>query len=49
MRSMFAIMETLTGSFTKQETKNIEALKNVIEENTTNYYQATDMIENKVN
>jgi len=30
MRSMFAIMETLTGSFTAQETKNMEALKKVI-------------------
>lgn len=38
MRSMFACMETLTGSFTKQETKNIEALKRVIEENSKDYY-----------
>ena len=37
MRSMFALMETLGGSFQAQEIKNIEALKKVIEENTTNY------------
>jgi len=36
-RSMFAIIEMFTGSFTKQETKNIDALKRVIEENTTVY------------
>jgi len=40
MRSMFAIMETLSGAFTAQETKNIEALKKLIEENTTDYYPA---------
>ena len=38
MRSMFALMEMLSGSFTAQETKNIEALKKVIEANTTDYY-----------
>ena len=37
-RSMFAIMEMLGGSFTAQETKNVEALKKLIEENTTDYY-----------
>lgn len=42
MRSMFAIMETLTGSFTKQETYNVENLKKLIDENTTDYYSATD-------
>lgn len=36
-RSLFAIMEMITGSFTAQETKNIEALKRVIENNTTSY------------
>lgn len=36
-RSMFAIMEMFTSSFTKQETKNIDALKKVIEESTTVY------------
>lgn len=40
MRSMFALMERLGGSFHKQEVKNIEALKKVIEENTTDYYPA---------
>lgn len=40
MRSMFALMEMFTGSFKKQEVKNIEALKRVIEENTTDYYPA---------
>jgi hypothetical protein len=39
-KSMFAIMETIGGSFTAQEKKNIEALKKVIEENTTDYYPA---------
>ncbi len=38
MRSMFAIMETFFGTFQAQEEKNIEALKRVIEENTTDYY-----------
>ena len=38
MRSMFAVMERLTGSFTTQEVKNIEALKAVIEKNSTDYY-----------
>jgi hypothetical protein len=38
MRSMFALMEMLTGSFTKQEQKNVDALKKVVNENTTDYY-----------
>ena len=38
MRSMFALMEMLGGAFKKQEVKNIEALKMVIKENTTDYY-----------
>ena len=37
MRSMFALMEHLSGAFTKQEQKNMNALKKVIEENTTVY------------
>lgn len=41
MRSMFALMEMTTGSFTAQETKNIEALKVVINENKKNYFQET--------
>lgn len=40
-KSMFAIMETFGGSFTAQEKKNIEALKKVIEENTTDYYPSS--------
>ena len=43
MRSMFALMEMFTGSFKKQEVENIEALKKVIEENTTDYYPAPEM------
>ena len=38
MKSMFAIMDMLTGSFQSQEEKNINALKKVIESNTTDYY-----------
>ena len=37
MRSMFAIMG-MFGGFQKQEAKNLEALKKLINENTTNYY-----------
>jgi len=37
LRSMFAIMD-MFGAFNAQEAKNIEALKKVIEENTTDYY-----------
>lgn len=40
MRSMFALMEMLRGSFQAQEVENIENLKTVIEENTTDYYPA---------
>ncbi len=38
MRTMFAAMELFTGSFQSQEEKNIDQLKKVIEENTTDYY-----------
>lgn len=38
MRSIFALMEMFTGSFQAQEEKNIEALKKLIEENTTDYF-----------
>ncbi len=38
MRSMFALMEMFGGAFQAQEIKHIEALKKVIEENTTDYY-----------
>lgn len=37
MRSMFALMELLGGSFEAQEVKNLEAMKQVIEENETDY------------
>jgi len=39
-RAMFAIMEMLGGSFTKQEYKNMNALKALINDNTTDYYPA---------
>lgn len=39
MRSVFALMEIMSGSFQKQEEKNINALKKVIEENTTDYFK----------
>jgi len=38
MRAMFAMMESMGGGFTKQEGKNMEALKVLIEENTTDYF-----------
>ncbi len=41
-RSMFALMEILGGSFSAQEAKNMEGLKKVIEENTTDYYPASE-------
>ncbi len=45
MRSMFALMEMFTGSFQAQEEKNIEALKKVIEENTTDYFPVQNVVE----
>lgn len=38
MKPMFSLMEMLGGAFSAQEGKNMEALKKVIEENTTDYY-----------
>lgn len=38
LRSMFALMETLGGTFQAQEAKNLEALKVLINENTSNYF-----------
>jgi len=38
MRSMFALMEMLGGSFTAQETKNMEGLRDLINKNTTDYF-----------
>lgn len=46
-RSMFALMEMLGGSFTAQETENIENLKKVINENTIDYYPAPVVAENE--
>mgnify|MGYP000341588183 CR=1 FL=1 len=43
MKSMFALMEIFGGSFQAQEAKNVEALKKVIEENTTDYYPVPTM------
>ena len=40
MRSMFAVMEMFGGAFQKQEESNIDNLKKVINENTTDYYPA---------
>lgn len=45
MRSMFALMEMFGNAFQTQEVKNIEALKKVIEENTTDYYPAPVIME----
>jgi len=47
-RSMFAMMEILGGSFTAQETENIEALKTLINTNTTDYYPVPDTTTNTV-
>jgi hypothetical protein len=41
LRSLFALMELLSGSFQEQEVKNIEALKIVIEKNVTDYNVAS--------
>lgn len=43
MKSMMALMEHLSGAFTTQEAKNIDALKRVIEENTTDYYPVMEV------
>jgi len=48
MRSMFALMEMLGGSFQAQEEKHVEALKKVIEENTTDYYPAPIVTEEEI-
>jgi hypothetical protein len=48
LRSMFALMEKLGGAFQSQEEKNQEALKRVIEENTTDYYPSPEMTEEEV-
>jgi len=48
MRSMFAMMETLGGTFTAQEAKNFENLKKLVDENTTDYFPAPVMVEEAV-
>ena len=48
MRSLFALMEMFSGSFQTQEVKNVEALKKVIDENTTDYYPAPIVPEDEV-
>lgn len=45
MRSMFAMMEMVGGMFQKQEVKNINKLKEVIEANTKDYYSAPVIME----
>lgn len=47
-RSMFALMELFMGAFQSQEARNFEALKTLIEENTTDYYPAPEIIEEEV-
>ena len=47
-RSMFALMEMFGDAFQTQEAKNIEALKKVIEENTTDYYPEPEVMEEEV-
>lgn len=44
MRSLFAFMD-MFGAFQAQEEKNIEALKKLIEENTTDYYPVLEVSE----
>ena len=45
-RAFFAIMEMLGGTFTAQEMKNMNALKKLIDENTTEYYPSSAVTEN---
>ena len=47
-RSMFAMMEGLAGAFTKQEQKNMDNLKKLIEENTKDYYPEPTADESEV-
>ena len=42
---MFAIMETLGGAFSKQEQKNMDALKKLINENTDDYSPEAEAVE----
>lgn len=43
MRCMLAVMETFFGSFSTQEAKNMEALRDIIKENTTDYSSKSQM------
>ena len=45
LKSMFCLSEMLGGAFTKQEAKNYEGLKRVIEENTTDYFPEPEVVE----
>jgi len=45
MSSMFALMEMMGGAFQKQEVKNIERLKILIETNTKDYFPAPVLVE----
>lgn len=44
MKSMFSMMEVLGGSFTKKEAENFEALKKLINENTTDYFPVIEVL-----
>jgi len=44
MRSMFALMEMMGGSFQAQEEKNMENLKKLIQVNTTDYFPGAEVI-----
>ena len=48
MRSMFAVMDLLSGSFQKQEAENFENLKKLIDENTTDYFPAPEVEEEAI-
>lgn len=48
MRSMFAMMEMFGGGFTKQEVKNMEALKKLINENTTDYFPEPEVADSTI-
>jgi len=44
MRSMFSVMDLLTGSFQKQEEENFDNLRDLINNNTTNYQAVSEEI-----
>ncbi len=47
-RSMFAIMEMTIGAFSGQEELNIEELKKVIQDNTTDYFPTPNVIDDEI-